>query len=329
MPHAVVTGGFGFIGSHIVEHLLREGSQVTVLDMASCPSDLDLGSGTLTVVHGDVRDTDAVADALKGAPDVIYHLASVVGVDQYLSSPLDVIDVTVLGARTVLAAAAERDIKVVVTSTSEVYGRNPRVPWAEDDDRVLGSTSAARWCYSSSKAVAEHLTHAFASERGLRACILRFFNVYGPRQRPAYAVSRTVNRLLQGLPPEVYDGGKHTRCFTYVGDAARGTLLAAASDASVGRCFNIGSNRERTIAEVVEMASKVVGTGPQAISFDTASMGSNYEDIPRRVPDVRLAEEVLGWRATTSLEDGLRQTVDWARRHGWDSPAEVKPACAR
>lgn len=318
MARSVVTGGFGFVGSHVVERLLRGGGEVTVLDIAPCPDDLETGSGTLRVVRGDVRDPDAVAAAVSGGADVIYHLAAVVGVDRYLLRPLDVIDVNVLGTRAVLGAAAAADVKVVVASTSEIYGKNPQVPWAEDTDRVLGSTAADRWCYSSSKAVAEHMTYAFARKTGLPTCILRYFNLYGPRQRRAFVLSRTIHRLLQQLPPQVFDSGQQTRCFTYVADAAEATVLAGISDAAVGQCFNVGSGQESAVAEAVALVASLMGVGTAPVALDTERvLGPGYEDILRRVPDVRHIEQTLGWRARTSLEEGLRRTIEWARHSDW------------
>jgi nucleoside-diphosphate-sugar epimerase len=218
----VVTGGTGFVGHHLVERLRDRGDEVTVFDAVAPRGAVRDG---VRVVEGDLRDLDALGRAARGA-DVIYHLAAVVGVDQYLARPLDVIDINFSGTRNVLEVAHRGGAKVVLTSTSEVFGKNPAVPWREDGDRVLGPTSSDRWSYSSSKALAEHLTFAFARQHGLDATIVRYFNVYGPRQRPAYVVSRSVHRALNGRPLVIYDEGRQTRCFTFVQDAVEGTLLA-------------------------------------------------------------------------------------------------------
>jgi nucleoside-diphosphate-sugar epimerase len=317
MARVVVTGGFGFVGSHVVEHLLRQGDEVTVFDLAAAPPELAATPG-LRHIRGDVRDTAAVAAAVAKGTDIVYHLAAVVGVDQYLARPLDVIEVNVDGTRNALRAALSAGARVVMSSTSEVYGRNPRTPWREDDDRVLGSTATDRWSYSSSKAAAEHLTFAYHRQEGLPVTILRYFNVYGPRQRPAYVVSRTVSRLLRGEVPIVYDDGTQTRCFTYVADAAAATLLAASHPAAGGECFNIGSERETTMAEAIRLATSIAGAGAPAATVDTAdALGRRYQDIPRRVPDCGKAAALLGWRATTSLQEGLRRTFEWARRNPW------------
>lgn len=315
---AVVTGGSGFIGSHLVERLVEAGSQVRTYDLGPPLPDLSPRAAGVEHVSGDVRDETALRKAVRPGVEVVYHLSALVGVDRYLASPLDVIEVNLLGTRNVLRLAAEVGAKVVVASTSEVYGKNPRVPWAEDGDRVLGGTSTDRWSYSSSKALAEHLTFAYARSTGLRACVVRYFNVYGPRQRPAYLVSRTVHRVLRGEPPLVYDGGAQTRAFTFVADAVAGTLLAGADPAVDGECVNIGSDRESTVAEVVGVICELAGTTltPEPV-VTGETLGAGYEDIPRRVPDVGKARRLLGWRCQTSLREGIDRTIRWARANPW------------
>ena len=204
--------------------------------------------------------------------------------------------------------------RVVVVSTSEVFGKNPAVPWTEDADRVLGSTSATRWTYSTSKALAEHLTFAFVQQHGLDATIVRYFNVYGPRQRPAYVLSRGIHRALNGRPPLVYDDGRQTRCFTYVADAVEGTLRVGRSPQATGQAFNLGSTVETSVGAAVELVGKLCGTGLAPEALDTGrSLGSAYEDVPRRIPDTTKARTMLGWTCDTSLETGLRETIAWAR----------------
>jgi dTDP-alpha-D-glucuronic acid decarboxylase len=312
---AVVTGGFGFIGGHLVDRLLARGDEVTVFD--SVPPPAHLRTGARHVV-GDILDRDALAEAIRPGVDIVYHLAAVVGVDQYLARPLDVIDINFSGTRNVLDLAERAGARVVVASTSEVFGKNPAVPWREDDDRVLGSTSADRWTYSSSKALTEHLTFAFARQRGLPATIVRYFNAYGPRQRPGFVASRSVHRALNTRPVVVYDGGRQTRCFTYVEDAIDATLLAADHPAAVGQAFNIGSMTEATITELVELVRELTGgTAPTTAIDSSVSLGQSYEDLPRRIPDNTKARETLGWQCTTSLRDGLTRTIDWARANPW------------
>jgi UDP-glucose 4-epimerase len=311
---AVVTGGRGFIGSHLAERLLARGDEVTVLDGAPPSS----APGGARHVIADVRDAGRVAEVISPGVDVVYHLAAVVGVDQYLARPLDVIDINFSGTRSVLAASARAGARVVVASTSEVFGKHPAVPWREDGDRLLGPTTADRWAYSSSKALAEHLTFAFVRQHRLDATVVRYFNVYGPRQRPAYVVSRTVHRVLNGRAPVIYDNGRQTRCFTYVGDAVDGTLLAADSPKAAGEVFNIGSTQETTVAAAVTLITDLAGARTGPVTVDTsAALGAAYQDLSRRVPDTSKARDQLGWTCQTSLADGLAATIAWARSSPW------------
>lgn len=313
----VVTGGCGFIGSHLVDQLVQRGDDVVTVDGVA-PSTGEQRPGTTTRhIVGDVRDPSGLARAIRPGVDVVYHMAAVVGVDQYLARPLDVIDINLNGTRNVLDLAARAGARVIVASTSEVFGKNPAVPWKEDGDRVLGPTTADRWAYSSSKALAEHLTFAFARQHGLAATVVRYFNVYGPRQRPAYVVSRSIHRALNGLAPVVYDRGRQSRCFTYVADAVDGTMLAADAPSAVGEAFNLGSMRESMISEVVELVAKLAGS-TSTTSVDTATrLGAAYQDLPRRVPDNTKARTILGWNCDTQLEDGLARTIEWARANAW------------
>ena len=328
MSRVVVTGGCGFIGSHLVEQLVARGDEVTIFDGTPPPAWQETAREHARFVRGDILDSEALAGAITSDVDVVYHLAAVVGVDNYLARPLDVIDVNFTGTRNVLDRATAAGAKVVVASTSEVFGKNPAVPWKEDGDRVLGPTSADRWTYSSSKALTEHLTFAFVRQRGLEATIVRYFNAYGPRQRPGFVVSRSVHRALNGKPVVVYDDGLQTRCFTYIDDAIAGTLLAADNPKSVGEAFNIGSMTETTIGDAAELIAKLAGPETELHHVDTgASLGRSYEDLARRIPDNTKARSVLGWTCETSLEDGLARTIEWAQRNQWwldlqDSGAE-------
>jgi dTDP-alpha-D-glucuronic acid decarboxylase len=209
---------------------------------------------------------------------------------------------------------------VVFASTSEVFGKNPNPPFAEDDDRVLGSTRTARWSYSTSKAMAEHLVFAMHTAYALPVTVVRYFNVYGPRQAPIFVISQTIHRILNGRKPLLYDSGDQTRCFTYVDDAIAGTLLASESSAAIGEAFNIGSMTETTVRDVVDLAIKIANvdsvSGAEAI--DTAAQyGGRYEDIPRRIPDSTKAQRELGWRLQVDVEEGIRRTIEWARANPW------------
>ncbi len=317
MTRAVVTGGCGFVGSHLTEALISRGDDVTVFDTAP-PDRLSMIRDHARHVEGDIRQPESLARAITPGVDVVYHLASVVGVDQYLTRPLDVIDITLTGTRNVLDLALRAGANMVLASTSEVFGKNPQVPWAEDADRVLGPTTTDRWIYSSSKALAEHLTFTFARQHALAATIVRYFNVYGPRQRPAFVISRSVHRALNGIQPVVYDGGTQTRCFTYVDDAVDGTLRAAAEPAAASGVFNVGSTTETTVAEAIALIAELTGFGPRVTPVDTSEqLTASYQDLPRRIPDTAKARSVLGWKSDTSLRTGLAKTIRWAADSPW------------
>ena len=323
MSNVVVTGGYGFIGSHLVSALLDRGDTVTVFDFAKNTRDTSIDFDrhpNFRFVQGDVTDIGSLSQALISGVDTVFHLAAIVGVKNYMDDPLRVLDVNVIGTRNVLELSRQHGTRVVFASTSEVFGKNPNPPFAEDDDRVLGSTKTARWSYSTSKAMAEHLVFAMHSAYELPVTVVRYFNVYGPRQAPIFVVSQSVHRILNGHRPYLFDTGDQTRCFTYVDDAVAGTLLAAESKAAIGEAFNIGSMTETSMREVVNLAIKTadVDSVSEAEPVDTAERyGGRYEDIPRRIPDSTKAQRELGWRLTVDVAEGIRRTIDWARANPW------------
>jgi dTDP-alpha-D-glucuronic acid decarboxylase len=323
MSNVVVTGGYGFIGSHLVTALLKRGDSVTVVDVAKNLRDNSIDFDhhpNFRFVQGDVTDLTALGEAFSSGADTVFHLAAVVGVKNYLDDPLRVLDVNVTGTRNILELSQRHGSRVVFASTSEVFGKNPNPPFAEDDDRVVGSTRTARWSYSTSKAMAEHLVFAMHDAFGLPVTVVRYFNVYGPRQNPIFVISQSIHRILNGQPPLLYDSGDQSRCFTYVDDAVAGTLLASESSLAIGEAFNIGSMTETTMRDAVELAIKIAGIGsvtePEPV--DTATLyGGRYEDIPRRIPDSTKAQRELGWRLEVDVEEGIRRTIDWARANPW------------
>jgi len=318
----MVTGGCGFVGSHLVEFLLARGCRVHVFDRVPLDRAMNLAAvrdhTDLHYVVGDLRDAGAVRAFYRADAVCLYHLASVVGVRNYLDDPLALIDVVVGGTRTLLDLAVAHSTRVLFTSTSEIYGKNPDVPWDENGDRVLGPTSVDRWSYSSSKAVCEHMLYALGRKAGLPFSIVRFFNVYGPRQSPIYVVSQSVYRALRGEAPRLYDDGRQTRCFTYIDDAIEGVWTASREPQALGKAFNLGNPMETTMGVVVDLVIKEAGNGVGSEPFDTLrEYGNAYEDIRRRVPSVDKAARLLGWRPAVPLEEGVRRTVAWARDNAW------------
>lgn len=313
---ALVTGAAGFVGSHLTEALLDQGHTVVGMDRpnAVMPDGVSTSSA-FELLEGDVRDPGFTGEAASEC-DVVFHLAAVVGVTNYLKSPFDVVDINVIGTRNLLESAEKAGARFLLASTSEIYGKNPKVPWSETDDRVLGGTQVERWSYSTSKAAAEHLTLAAGERLGIPVTVVRFFNAYGPRQVPNYVISKSVHRALNNEPPLLYDGGDQTRCFTFVEDVIDGTIRAATDEAAIGEVFNLGSNVETTIRQAIETVVAVAGGSSDLEPFWTEKeFGETYQDIIRRVPDVSKAKAALGWEATTSLEDGVRRTIEWARAH--------------
>jgi len=310
----LITGGGGFLGSHLTDAFLARGDDVTILDVIG---DLKVRHHLDNPRFRYVRDSVLNADILDGLvvrSDLVYHLAAVVGVEHYVGDPYEVLNVNINGTQAVLKAAYRHNRKVILASTSEVYGRNPRIPFSEEDDRVLGSTQRDRWCYSTSKAAAEHFCFAY-HRLGLPVVVLRYFNVYGPRLDKldvGRVVTIFMGQVLRGEPVTVIGDGKQTRCFTYVDDAIRATVAAGIDARAVGQIFNVGSDQEVSILELARTMIRVAGS-PSEIRFvaQEAIYGDSYEDVPRRVPSLRRLHEILGVRADTPLQEGLRWTIDW------------------
>lgn len=318
----MVTGAAGMVGSHLVEELLRRGHEVHALDIVPLDKANNLrecrDNPNLHYTQGDIRDLSVIERFFRPEATTLYHLASVVGVRLYMEDPLSLIDIAIIGTRKFIELCDKHRVRILFTSTSEVYGRNPAVPWKESDDRVLGSTSVDRWSYSTSKAVVEHMLFGIHRKSGLPMSIVRFFNVYGPRQNPIYVVSQSVYRTLRGEKPDIYDGGTQTRCFTYVGDVIDGVIRAGTMDSAVGEIFNLGNPAEVTIGDVVQHCIELSGSEAGFNAVDTREKyGAVYEDIIRRVPDVTKAKELLGWQATTDVREGIRRTIAWSRENPW------------
>ena len=314
----LITGGAGFLGSHLAEAFLARGDEVTALDPASDAKVRHLrGDPRFRLIRESVLKGD-ILEGVVGWADLVYHLAAVVGVEHYVGDPYQVLTVNINGTQEVLAAAFRHGRKVVFASTSEVYGRSESVPFDEDGDRVLGSTRIDRWCYSTSKAAAEHLCFAFG-RMGLPVVIVRYFNVYGPRldrMDRGRVITMFMGQLLRGEPLTVIGDGTQTRCFTYVDDAVRATVQAGLRPEAVGEVINIGTDEEIAIRDLAAAMVRISGsTSTIALVPKEAVYDRGYEDIPRRVPLVRKMRELLGVRAEVPLEDGLARTIEWFKRN--------------
>ena len=315
----LVTGGAGYIGSHLVDRLVHLNHEVTVID--------DLSTGNLTnlqAVHSDIRFVEAtildadIVDTLVADADVVFHLAAAVGVGHIIEQPLRSLVINTKGAENVITACVKHDRKLLLASTSEIYGKTAKMPMSEDDDRVLGSTTVARWGYSTAKAIDEHLALAHA-EHGLRMSIVRYFNSYGPRLDPRGYGSVVANLMRQAIdnePLTVHGDGSQTRCFTYVDDTVEGTLRAALDLRGEGKIFNVGNDHETSIIDLATTIIAMTGSSSavQHISYEQR-FGKGFEDTKRRIPDVQRARTVLDFNAGISLQDGLQRTLAWWRKY--------------
>ncbi len=325
--HALVTGGAGFIGSHLSEALLAQNHYVTIID--------DLSTGRFENIQHladhprfefaiDTITNHMVMDRLASECDVIFHLAAAVGVELIIDSPVHTIETNILGTHAVLQAAHRYRKKVLIASTSEIYGKNNHVPFREEDDRLLGPTSKARWSYSTSKAVDEFLGLAYHREKKLPVVIFRLFNTVGPRQRGRYGmvVPRFVQQALNGERLTVYGDGRQTRCFCDVADVVRAIIALAEEPRAVGQVFNVGSTHEISILNLAREVLRLVhadqreGVDSDRIAFipyDEA-YEEGFEDMRRRVPDTSKIRTLLGWEPEISLQETLNRIIDFYTR---------------
>ena len=317
---ALVTGGAGFIGSHLVDALLAEGHQVCVLDDFSTGKRANLTPHSqLTILEGSVTDPRLVAMAIEDC-QAVYHLAAAIGVRYVMDDALSGIAVNVRGTEEVLAASARAGARVVIASSSEVYGKGRSgadwQPFREDGDSIIGPTHITRWWYALAKGLDEHLAFAYHRQRGLPVSAVRYFNIYGPRCDPGgYGVlARFISQALKTEPMTVFGDGEQTRSFTYVADAVRATVLAGTHPAAIGEAFNVGSGAEMSINAAAAAVLRLTNS-PSAIHYlkHVDVFGGNFEDTRRRVPDIAKAARLLGFTARVDIVEGIRRTVDWWR----------------
>jgi UDP-glucose 4-epimerase len=321
MTHALITGGAGFIGSHLSEKLLSLGQQVTIID--------DLSTGRLENLANlrqnpnfkfaieDIRNS-IVLDRLVSECDIIYHLAAAVGVQKIVSQPIDTIEINIGGSEVVLKTAARYRKKVMLASTSEVYGKGVKFPFEEDDDSLLGPTTRSRWSYAASKAIDEFLALAYHKEVGLPVVVFRLFNTVGPRQRGQYGmvVPRFVKWALSQQPIQVYGDGEQQRCFGNVFDVVDAiSKLSGVPDAE-GQVFNIGSDEEISILGLAERVRDRADSASEIemIPYDQA-YEPGFEDFRRRVPSLEKIKRVIDWQPTTALDSTIDQIIAYIREH--------------
>ncbi len=312
---ALITGGAGFIGSHLAERLLERGDEVIALD------DLSTGSlGNLAgvmdhdrfrFVHDDVRHADTMHILIEQC-DVVFHLAAAVGVQLIVDHPVRTIETNIHGTEIVLSVANKFRKKLLLASTSEVYGKSEAVPFREDDDTVLGSTKFSRWSYACSKAIDEFLGLAYHEEYGLSVVVVRFFNTVGPRQTGQYGmvIPRFVERALRNETLQIYGTGEQSRCFGYVGDVIDCALGLMDSPKAAGRVYNIGSTEEITISALADKIIEMTGSKSQKkfISYEEA-YGRPFDDMMRRVPCLDRVREAVGYDPKVNLTQTLEYII--------------------
>ena len=309
MARYCVTGGAGFIGSHLVDALVAQGHTVIVLDDLSTGRHDNLrqhaGSVQVEFVLGSILN-DALVDDVVRRSDVVLHLAAAVGVNLIVERPLESLATNIKGSEIVLEKCHKYGRKVLVTSTSEIYGKNTSDALNEEDDRILGSPLKTRWSYSEAKAIEEVLAHAYWREKGLPTVIVRLFNTVGPRQVGHYGmvVPRLVDQALRGAPMTVFGTGDQTRCFCHVHDATAAILGLVSSTEAEGRVFNVGSRNEISIRSLAERIRELTGSTSDIVTipYDEA-YEAGFEDMQRRRPDTTRVETLLGWRPERSLDD--------------------------
>jgi UDP-glucose 4-epimerase len=305
----LVTGGAGFIGSHLVEKLLGLGHEVSVLDDLSTGSSKNLegisGTASLEFYLGSVLDEDLVSRLVAKA-DYIFHLAAAVGVFNIVQKPLQSLFINLKGTENVLSAADKFSVPILVASSSEVYGKNSSDSLSEGSDRILGNPLTMRWSYSEAKAIDESLAYAYHVEKSLEIRIARFFNTVGPRQLGAYGmvVPRFVSSALENSPITIYGDGQQSRCFAHVQDAVDALVKVAFSKETIGRAVNIGNSTEISILKLAEFVKERVKSSSEIVFLDyQAAYGDGFEDMQRRVPDVTLIKHLVGWEPQLSLEN--------------------------
>jgi UDP-glucose 4-epimerase len=308
--NVLITGGAGFIGSYLCEELLKIGNRVSILDNLSTGKILNIPtySNEVHFKQGDILDKDLVQELVSKSDHVI-HLAAAVGVFNIIKKPLESLKTNIQGTEIVLEAASKFNKPILIASSSEIYGKNNKVPLSEEDDRIIGHPLKSRWSYSEAKAVDESLAYFYYSENKLPVRIVRLFNTVGPRQVGHYGmvVPRFVSAALKNESLSVYGSGDQIRCFCHVSDAVRALLLVMDSDKAVGQVFNVGNNSQISIMELAKKVIEITGSKSsiEKIAYEKA-YPEGFEDMQRRVPDISKIKQVLGWEPEINLDQIIK-----------------------
>lgn len=319
MKKILITGGAGFIGSHLAEKLLEKGHKVYVIDNLSTGKQENiehlLGKKNFKFIKDTVLN-EKIMERLIKKVDEIYHLAAAVGVKYIIEKPLDSLITNIKGTEIVLDLASKHKKKTLLASTSEVYGKNKNVPFKETDDRILGSTHISRWSYSCAKALDEFLALAYSKEKNLPVIIVRFFNIVGPKQTGRYGmvVPRLVKQALNNEPLTVYGEGTQTRCFTYIDDAIEGVIKLMETPEATGQIFNLGSTEEVSIINLAKKIKNLTKSNSEIklIPFEEV-YGSDFEDMQRRLPDLTKISKKSGYQSKTDIDLTLKKIIEHFR----------------
>jgi UDP-glucose 4-epimerase len=302
----LITGGAGFIGSHLADHYVNAGHTVTLLDNFSTGSQSNIAhlEGKVTTVNGDIRNIELI-DQLTKVSDLVLHMAAALGVNTILESPLESMSTNITGSEVVLNAATKYNKRIIIASTSEIYGKNPKQPLSEADDRVVGAPQKIRWTYSDAKAIEEAMAFALHQEKKLPVTTVRLFNTVGPRQTGRYGmvVPRFVRAALKNEPITIYGDGTQSRVFCHVLDAVSAITTMASTDSTIGDVYNVGGTGEVTIKHLAEQVLSVTGSKSE-ITYTPYSDAypSGFEDIQRRVPDISKVKNAIAWTPTKDLK---------------------------
>ena len=313
----LVTGGAGFIGSHLSETLITRGNEVVIIDNQSTGSVRNLSgiSAKVKLITGDILNKTLLEKYVAEA-DYVVHLAAALGVFNIVNKPLQSLKTNIQGTDNILELADKYRKPVLIASTSEVYGKNDKVPLNEEDDRIIGHPLKSRWSYSEAKAVDESLAYFYYLENKLPIRIVRFFNTVGPRQVGQYGmvVPRFVAAAIRNEPIQVYGSGDQIRCFCHVSDAIRALLLVIDSDEAIGQVFNVGNNQQISIMDLAKKVIEITGSKSEIKKIPySEAYPAGFEDMQRRVPDISKIKNVLGWSPEIGLEQIIRDITDFHR----------------
>jgi UDP-glucose 4-epimerase len=301
-----ITGGAGFIGSHLCDALISRGDEVTILDNLSTGSQENIShlKGKIEVNQGDIRDK-ALVESLMNKSDLVLHMAAALGVDNILENPIESISTNFYGSEVILDAALKYDKRILIASTSEIYGKNTKQPLSETDDRVIGSPQKLRWTYSDAKALEEATAHFLFLTKQLRVTTIRFFNTVGPRQTGKYGmvIPRFVRAAIENKPLKIFGDGSQTRVFCHINDSVKAILALSINDKTVGEVFNIGGRGEISILELAKLIIKQTNSKSEITFTDYEdAYAAGFEEMARRVPDISKLTKFTGWEPKLGLE---------------------------